>query len=47
MRFSDLIILLSTGINQRKMYFDSHPKVQSLARGNGFFLRHPERQVHS
>jgi HD-GYP domain-containing protein (c-di-GMP phosphodiesterase class II) len=32
MRFSDLIILLSTGINQRKMYFDSHPKVQSLGR---------------
>ena len=30
MRFSDLIILLSTGINQRKMYFDSHPKVQNL-----------------
>lgn len=32
MRFSDLIILLSTGINQRRMYFDSHPKVQNLGR---------------
>jgi len=29
-RYSDLIILLSGGINQRRMYFDSHPKVQSL-----------------
>jgi len=31
-RYSDLIILLSGGINQRRMYFDSHPKVQSLGR---------------
>ncbi|MEN8006229.1 MAG: HD domain-containing phosphohydrolase [Candidatus Krumholzibacteriota bacterium] len=31
-RFSDLIILLSGGINQRRMYFDSHPKVQHLGR---------------
>ncbi len=31
-RFSDLIILLSGGINQRRMYFDSHPKVQDLGR---------------
>ncbi len=30
--FSDLIILLSTGINQRRMYFDSHPKVLGLGR---------------
>ena len=28
--FSDLIILLSGGINQRKLYFDAHPKVKSL-----------------
>jgi putative nucleotidyltransferase with HDIG domain len=26
-----LIILLSTGINQRRLYFDAHPKVQSLS----------------
>ena len=31
-RYSDLIILLSGGINQRRMYFDSHPRVQSLGR---------------
>jgi len=31
-RFSDLIILLASGINQRRMYFDSHPKVQSISR---------------
>ena len=30
--FSDLIILLSGGINQRRMYFDTHPKVQDLGR---------------
>jgi len=29
-KFSDLIILLSGGINQRRLYFDSHPKVKSL-----------------
>ena len=28
--FSDLIILLSSGINQRRLYFDAHPKVKSL-----------------
>ena len=28
--FSDLIILLSSGINQRRMYFDNHPKVESV-----------------
>ncbi len=31
-RFSDLIILLASGINQRRMYFDNHPKVQSISR---------------
>lgn len=31
-KFSDLIILLASGINQRAMYFDSHPTVQSLSR---------------
>ena len=30
-RFSDLIILLSSGINQRRMYFDNHPNVQSIS----------------
>lgn len=29
--FSDLIILLASGINQRAMYFDNHPKVQSIS----------------
>lgn len=29
--FSDLIILLASGINQHRMYFDNHPKVQSLS----------------
>ncbi|MBM4131858.1 HD-GYP domain-containing protein [bacterium] len=28
--FSDLIILLSSGINQRRLYFDAHPRVRSL-----------------
>lgn len=28
-RFSDLIILLASGINQRRMYFDNHPKVKA------------------
>jgi len=28
--FSDLIILLASGLNQRKMYFDDHPKVKSV-----------------
>jgi putative nucleotidyltransferase with HDIG domain len=28
--FSDLIILLASGINQRRMYFDDHPKVTAL-----------------
>ncbi|MGD9548158.1 MAG: HD-GYP domain-containing protein [Candidatus Krumholzibacteriia bacterium] len=30
-RFSDLIILLASGINQRRMYFDDHPKVRAFA----------------
>ncbi|MDX2472407.1 MAG: HD-GYP domain-containing protein [Candidatus Krumholzibacteria bacterium] len=30
-QFSDLIILLASGINQRRMYFDNHPKVQSIS----------------
>ena len=29
-RYSDLIILLSGGINQRRMYFDDHPKVKAV-----------------
>lgn len=29
-QFSDLIILLASGINQRIMYFDNHPRVHSL-----------------
>jgi putative nucleotidyltransferase with HDIG domain len=28
--FSDLIILLASGINQRRMYFDDHPKVKAV-----------------
>jgi putative nucleotidyltransferase with HDIG domain len=31
-QFSDLIVLLSSGINQRRMYFDDHPKVQAISR---------------
>ncbi len=30
-RLSDLIILLASGINQRRMYFDNHPNVQALS----------------
>ena len=30
--FSDLIILLAGGINQRRLYFDDHPKVRGVAR---------------
>jgi putative nucleotidyltransferase with HDIG domain len=30
--FSDLIILLASGINQRRMYFDDHPKVKAVCR---------------
>lgn len=30
-RFSDLIILLASGINQRRMYFNNHPKVLALS----------------
>ncbi len=30
--FSDLIILLSSGINHRRLYFENHPKVKSMAR---------------
>ncbi len=29
-QFSDLIILLASGINQRRMYFDDHPKVKAV-----------------
>lgn len=29
-QFSDLIILLASGLNQRKMYFDDHPKVKAV-----------------
>ncbi len=29
---SDMIILLATGLSQRRMYFENHPKVQSTAR---------------
>ncbi len=29
--FSDLIILLASGINQRRMYFDDHPKVTAVS----------------
>ncbi|MBU2500509.1 HD domain-containing protein [bacterium] len=31
-RFSDLIILISGGINQRRLYFDDHPRVREQAR---------------
>jgi HD-GYP domain-containing protein (c-di-GMP phosphodiesterase class II) len=31
-RFSDLLILLASGINQRRMYFDNHPRVQAISR---------------
>ncbi len=30
-RFSDLIILLASGINQRRMYFNNHPKVIDIS----------------
>lgn len=30
-QFSDLIILLASGINQRRMYFDDHPKVTAVS----------------
>ncbi len=30
--FSDLIILLSTGINQRRLYFDDHPRIHEIGR---------------
>ncbi len=30
-RISDLIILLAGGINQRRMYFDAHPKVRAFS----------------
>ncbi len=29
-RFSDLIVLLASGINQRRMYFNNHPKVLAI-----------------
>ncbi len=31
-RYSDIIILLASGISQRRMYFDNHPKVQAISR---------------
>jgi len=31
-RFSDLLVLLASGINQRRMYFDSHPRVHFISR---------------
>lgn len=30
-RLSELIILLASGINQRRMYFDNHPNVQAIS----------------
>lgn len=30
-RFGDLIILLANGVSQRRMYFDSHPKIRRYA----------------
>jgi putative nucleotidyltransferase with HDIG domain len=30
-QFSDLIILLASGINQRRMYFDAHPRVKAVS----------------
>jgi putative nucleotidyltransferase with HDIG domain len=42
-RFSDLIIFLSNGISQRKMYFDTHPKVMGL--GEAFIERMEETLV--
>jgi len=39
--FSDLIILLSGGINQRRLYFDKHPKV----RGHGEKFANQLRQM--
>jgi putative nucleotidyltransferase with HDIG domain len=31
-RFSDMIIMLATGVSQRRMYFDAHPRVAATAR---------------
>lgn len=44
-KFSDLIIMLSGGINQRRLYFDSHPKVRSL--GENFTKLLHERMANS
>jgi putative nucleotidyltransferase with HDIG domain len=44
-RFSDLIIFLSSGISQRKMYFDTHPKVMGL--GENFIERMEETLAES
>ncbi len=44
-KFSDLIIMLSGGINQRRLYFDSHPKVRSL--GANFTKLLDERMKNS
>ena len=40
-RFSDLLILLSGGINQRRLYFDDHPRVRNL--GADFVAKLRER----
>jgi putative nucleotidyltransferase with HDIG domain len=40
-RFSDLLILLSGGINQRRLYFDDHPRVRDL--GANFTAKLRER----
>ncbi len=38
-RFSDLIILLASGINQRRLYFDEHPKVRAFSQDFTLQLR--------
>ncbi|PIV81234.1 hypothetical protein COW53_05465 [bacterium CG17_big_fil_post_rev_8_21_14_2_50_64_8] len=43
--FSDLIILLAGGINQRRLYFDKHPKVRGAARD--FVRKLDEVLVHT
>ena len=44
-RFSDLVILLSGGINNRRLYFDEHPKVKS--QGRDFARKFEDILVHS
>ncbi len=43
--FSDLIILLSSGINHRRLYFDGHPKIKGMARN--FVRKLEDVLVHS